>query len=64
MYKVSRRCYEIFANSGVVKAPSSEYLRKITTAPYVPPASYEANATRKSPKRWSRGQSRLGLART
>ena len=30
----------------------------------MPPASYEANATRKSPKRWSRGQSRLGLART
>ena len=37
MYKVSRRCYEIFANSGVVKAPSSEYLRKITTAPYDAP---------------------------
>ena len=39
MYKVSRRVYEIFANSGVVKAPSSEYLRKISSALYDAPGS-------------------------
>ena len=39
MYKVSRRAYEIFANGSVVKAPSSEYLRKISSALYDAPGS-------------------------
>ena len=65
MYKVSRRVYEIFANSGVVKAPSSENLRKITTALYDAPGvsqseRYEEIA--QEGESWT--ERRLGLAST
>ena len=66
MYKVSRRVYEIFANSGVVKAPSSENLRKITTALYDAPGVSQSECYEEIAQEvlesWT--ERRLGLART